>query len=121
VGAFLGAVVLVLAASIMARQPGAMAVHAAFLPGFWLLVPGAMGLIGLTRWAGSGGLLRPGDLVATVGSIFAVAVGVLFGAQLWAWMLLTGKAVEGASVTVSHRTNRFRTRTRRRHDSDRNG
>ncbi|WP_421121732.1 threonine/serine exporter ThrE family protein [Aquihabitans daechungensis] len=116
VGAFLGAVVLVLASTLVARWPGAMAAHAAFLPGFWLLVPGAMGLIGLTRWAGSAGVLRVDDLVATVGSIFAVAVGVLFGAQLWAWMLLTGKAVEGASATVSNRTSRFRTRSARHKD-----
>ena len=59
-----------------------MPAHASFLPGFWLLVPGALGLIGLTELAGGGG---GQDLVATVGSIFAVALGVLCGTQLIAW------------------------------------
>ena len=62
--------------------PGAMPAHASFLPGFWLLVPGALGLIGLTELAGGGG---GQDLVATVGCIFAVALGVLCGTQLMAW------------------------------------
>lgn len=87
-----------------------MAVHASFLPGFWLLVPGAMGLIGLTRWAGKGGLVQPDDLMATVGSIFAVAIGVLFGYQAWKWMLLTSRAVDGASAAVTGTTRRLRYR-----------
>jgi hypothetical protein len=48
-----------------------------------LLVPGALGLIGLTELAGGGG---GKDLVATIGSIFAVALGVLCGTQLLAWL-----------------------------------
>lgn len=48
----------------------AMPAHASFLPGFWLLVPGALGLIGLTDLADGGG---GQDHVATVGSIFAIA------------------------------------------------
>ena len=37
------------------RFAGSMPAHASFLPGFWLLVPGSLGLIGLTRLASGGG------------------------------------------------------------------
>jgi uncharacterized membrane protein YjjB (DUF3815 family) len=83
VSAFVGAVVMTVVASLVSRWRSAMPLHAAFLPGFWLLVPGALGLIGLTELAGGGGA---GDLVATVGSIFAIALGVLCGTQLLAWI-----------------------------------
>jgi uncharacterized membrane protein YjjP (DUF1212 family) len=86
VSALVGAMVMTVAAVAVSRFPSAMPAHAAFLPGFWLLVPGALGLIGLTELAGGGG---GQDLVATVGSIFAVALGVLCGTQLMAWVAVT--------------------------------
>ena len=45
---FVGAVVMTLAAYQLARLQSTMPVYAMFLPGFWLLVPGSLGLIGLT-------------------------------------------------------------------------
>jgi uncharacterized membrane protein YjjP (DUF1212 family) len=87
VSALIGAMVMTVAATAVSRFPSAMPAHASFLPGFWLLVPGALGLIGLTELAGGGG---GQDLVATVGSIFAVALGVLCGTQLMAWVAVTG-------------------------------
>ena len=45
---FVGAVVMTLVAYLLARLPSTMPVYAMFLPGFWLLVPGSLGLIGLT-------------------------------------------------------------------------
>ena len=38
--------------------------------------------------------------MATVGSIFAVALGVLCGTQLVTWAEATGRVVEGVSGTV---------------------
>jgi uncharacterized membrane protein YjjP (DUF1212 family) len=104
--ALLGAAVMTPAAVWVARLPSAMPAHAAFLPGFWLLVPGALGLIGLTQLAGgangidpvgAGGASTAGvaELVATVVSIFAVAVGVLCGSLLLAWAGATRKVVDG--------------------------
>jgi uncharacterized membrane protein YjjB (DUF3815 family) len=90
VSALVGAAVMTPVAQYVARLPSAMPAHASFLPGFWLLVPGALGLIGLTELAGGAG---GQDLVATVGSIFAVALGVLCGTQLIEWASLTGRAV----------------------------
>jgi uncharacterized membrane protein YjjB (DUF3815 family) len=46
--AFVGAFVMTPVAYWIARFPSAMPQYASFLPGFWLLVPGALGLIGLT-------------------------------------------------------------------------
>ena len=74
-----------------------MPAHASFLPGFWLLVPGALGLIGLTELAGGGG---GQDVVATVGSIFAIALGVLCGTQLLAWAIVTGRVVTDVTGRV---------------------
>ena len=89
VSAWVGAVVMTVAAVSAAKFPSAMPAHASFLPGFWLLVPGALGLIGLTELAGGGG---GQDLVATVGSIFAIALGVLCGTQLMAWFAMTRRS-----------------------------
>ena len=88
-----------------------MPAHASFLPGFWLLVPGSLGLIGLTRLAGGGGTQ---DLLATIGSIFAVALGVLCGTQLRAWAVLTGRVIDKASGTAAEQRpwlRRFRPRS----------
>jgi uncharacterized membrane protein YjjB (DUF3815 family) len=59
---------------------------AMFLPGFWLLVPGAMSLIGLTEVASNLSAVGSGDFLAAVGSIIAVALGVLVGTQLFEWL-----------------------------------
>jgi uncharacterized membrane protein YjjP (DUF1212 family) len=93
VGALIGAIVLVLAASFTAKLPRMVPRQASFLPGFWLLVPGALGLIGVTSWATPEGTVPSADLQVTAGSIFAVAVGVLIGSQLWEWAVSGSKAV----------------------------
>jgi uncharacterized membrane protein YjjP (DUF1212 family) len=114
VSALIGATVMTLMAFSVERFPSAMPAHASFLPGFWLLVPGALGLIGLTRLAGGGGSQ---ELYATIGSIFAVALGVLCGTQLLAWASLTGKVIDKASGTVAERPSLRRLRRRSHRDS----
>ena len=81
---FVGALVMTPVAALVARLPWGMPARASFLPGFWLLVPGAMNLIGLTTVAG--GANAGSDLLAAIGSIFAVALGVLCGTQLEEWL-----------------------------------
>ena len=49
------------------------------LPAFWLLVPGALGLRGISQLAVG---LGATDVVATAISLFAVALGVLVGTSL---------------------------------------
>ena len=85
VSALVGAVVMTVVAQWVSRLRWAMPPLALFLPGFWLLVPGALGLIGLTELAGVGGSAASQDLVATVVSIFAIAVGVLIGSIALSW------------------------------------
>lgn len=82
VSAFVGAAVMTPVAYLVGRLPSAMPARASFLPGFWLLVPGALGLIGITQIAGEVTALGTNQLIATVASIFAVAVGVLAGTQV---------------------------------------
>lgn len=64
-----------------------MAQYASFLPGSWLLVPEALGRIGLTELAGDAGTQ---DLAATMVSILAVALGVLCRTLLLAGATATG-------------------------------
>ena len=114
VSGFVGALVMTPVAYWVSRLPSAMPPHASFLPGFWLLVPGALGLIGLTQLAGDANAAGTENLIATVVSIFAVAVGVLCGTLLLAWATATGKFVGGVSESLADQRpwlNRFWTRS----------
>ena len=93
VSAFVGALVMTPIAYWVARLPSAMPPFASFLPGFWLLVPGALGLIGLTEIAGNPGTAGSQDIIATVVSIFAVALGVLCGTLIRAGADATGRRI----------------------------
>ena len=84
VSAFVGAAVMTPVAYVVGPRPSAKPPRASLLPSFWLLVPGALGLIGLTELAGDGGAAGTNDLVTTVWSIFAVAIGVLCGTSVLA-------------------------------------
>jgi uncharacterized membrane protein YjjP (DUF1212 family) len=110
VAALIGSMVMTLTARAVERFPGSLPGRAAFVPGFWLLVPGALGLIGLTRFAGGAG---PHELLVTTGSIFAVAIGVLCGTQLVAWAVATGRVV-GRATDVVEREGWLRWRRPRR-------
>jgi uncharacterized membrane protein YjjP (DUF1212 family) len=87
VSGFAGAVVMTFAAYLLARLPSTMPVYAMFLPGFWLLVPGSLGLIGLTTLVADLETASSGDILAVVGSIAAVALGVLCGVELHSWLV----------------------------------
>ena len=118
ISGLVGATVMTMVAFWVERFAGSMPAHASFLPGFWLLVPGSLGLIGLTRLASGGGTQ---DLVATVGSIFAVALGVLCGTQLLAWAAATGRVIDKVSGSVVERSpwlKRFGTRAEDRPSPD---
>jgi uncharacterized membrane protein YjjP (DUF1212 family) len=103
VSAFVGAVVMTAAAFWVSRLPSSMPPHASFLPGFWLLVPGALGLIGLTEWAGDPTAAGTQDLLATTITIFAVAVGVLCGTLLLEGGSATGRYVDAMSRSAAAR------------------
>ena len=50
-----------------------------FLPAFWLLVPGAVGLIGVTEIVGVDQSIGAEDLGTALTSIASIALGVLIG------------------------------------------
>jgi uncharacterized membrane protein YjjP (DUF1212 family) len=52
-----------------------------FLPAFWLLVPGAVGLIGVTEFVGVDQSIGAEDFVTALSSIASIALGVLIGSS----------------------------------------
>jgi uncharacterized membrane protein YjjP (DUF1212 family) len=54
-----------------------------FLPAFWLLVPGALGLIGVTEIVGESQQLGQEDLRTTMTTIVSIALGVLIGSAAY--------------------------------------
>lgn len=79
---FVGAAVMVPVAHLVARARNAPPAHVMFLPGFWLLVPGTIGLIGITEIVGSNHKAGTENLVAALASIPSVALGVLVGSMI---------------------------------------
>jgi uncharacterized membrane protein YjjP (DUF1212 family) len=92
---FVGAVVMTLVAYALARLPSTMPVYAMFLPGFWLLVPGSLGLIGLTTIIATPDAASTDDIFAVVGSIAAVALGVLCGVEFYRWLDAAANRAQG--------------------------
>ncbi len=79
---FIGALVMTFVAYLLTLRPSSMPVYAMFLPGFWLLVPGSLGLIGVTTFFAMPEAASSADVLAVAGSIAAVALGVLCGVEL---------------------------------------
>ena len=61
-----------------------------FLPAFWLLVPGASGLIGLTEAPDAGFA----DLATALTTVLSIALGVLLGTALYRWVAERGTAAQ---------------------------
>lgn len=76
--ALVGALVVTPVAALVASQPTGPAALVSFRPAFWLLVPGALGLIGVTGVM-TGGTAGLTSIVTTVATMAAIAVGVLAG------------------------------------------
>lgn len=80
--AFAGGLVVVPMAYLVQRWGGPPA-QVTFLPAFWLLVPGALGLAGVSGLVALGPG-NTGDLLTAFLSVIAVALGVLVGSSLTA-------------------------------------
>ena len=83
VSGFFGALVMTPVALAIARLPGGPPSQVTFLPAFWLLVPGALGLIGVTEIVGNPAAAGIDDLVEPIGAIVSIALGVLCGVLLF--------------------------------------
>jgi uncharacterized membrane protein YjjP (DUF1212 family) len=75
------AVVLPVCYAIQSRRSGPP-VPVTFLPTFWLLVPGALGLQGVAQIVGADEAAGLGDFLNALLSIVAIAVGVVVGSGL---------------------------------------
>ena len=77
--AFFGALVMTPFAVVGARRGWGPAMLVSFLPAFWLLVPGALGLEGVTRFIGGEQLAGFNVIVVTASTMLGIALGVLLG------------------------------------------
>jgi hypothetical protein len=79
VGGFLAAGAATLGASLIEMVRPRLTRMVVFLPAFYLLVPGSLGLLSVTQLAvDAGGLAAPGFAIAQL--IVAITLGLLFGA-----------------------------------------
>jgi uncharacterized membrane protein YjjP (DUF1212 family)/uncharacterized membrane protein YjjB (DUF3815 family) len=79
--AFVGALAMTPVAALVARQRTGPAAFVSFLPAFWLLVPGSLGLVGVATIldGDSAGL---NTLLTTASTMVAIALGTLAGSAV---------------------------------------
>ncbi|WP_232786745.1 threonine/serine ThrE exporter family protein [Mycolicibacterium aurum] len=76
---FGGGLTLTLCALLLAQRPGTPSAATLLLPGFWLLVPGSLGFIGVTELIGTN---SAGAVAVTVISMISIALGIQAGLLL---------------------------------------
>ncbi len=81
VSGFIGALVMTPVVLWIASLPRGVPAQLTFLPAYWLLVPGAAGLVGLTEAMGAGQGFE--DFALALVSIMSIALGVLIGTALY--------------------------------------
>lgn len=91
--AMFGALAMTPVAYLVSRQPNAPAAFASFLPAFWMLVPGSLGLIGVASLldGDSAGLTT---LVTMTSTMVAITLGIVIGSALGA------RLARGGTVAV---------------------
>lgn len=80
--AFFGALAMTPVAVYASRQDDGPPALVTFLPAFWLLVPGALGLQGVTRILNEDGVQGLATLVTTGAAMVGIALGILLGLLL---------------------------------------
>ena len=81
VGGFVGAVAMAIVVFWIASLRHGAPAQITFLPAFWLLVPGAAGLVGLTEAVATDSGLA--DFMTALVSVMSIALGVLIGTALY--------------------------------------
>lgn len=79
--AFFGALAMTPAALAIERSRWGPPSLVMYLPAFWMLVPGAAGLIGITEIVGTDSVLGPSDFLDMLGTVVEISLGVLIGAS----------------------------------------
>ena len=80
--AFFGALAMTPVAVYASRREFGPPMLVAFMPGFWLFVPGALGLEGVTQFLGGERLGGIEILLSTLTTMIGIAFGVLLGTAL---------------------------------------
>lgn len=83
VSGFFGALAMTPIALAIARIPSGPPSQVTFLPAFWMLVPGALGLIGVTEVISDPANAGLDDLISPLTSILSIALGVMVGVSLF--------------------------------------
>lgn len=78
-GGFVGAFLMTPTAKTIERTDTGPPALVTFLPAFWLMVPGALAVIGVTEFVSSGDRVGSGDFLGTAAAILSIALGVLCG------------------------------------------
>lgn len=94
ISAFVGAALMMPVALYAATRPSGPPAMLSFLPGFWVLVPGALAVVGLTQSL-EDRALGEGTLWTAGGTMVSVSLGVLVGLALWHVAEMTRVAVTG--------------------------
>ncbi|GAA1511447.1 uncharacterized membrane protein YjjP (DUF1212 family)/uncharacterized membrane protein YjjB (DUF3815 family) [Agromyces terreus] len=76
--ALIGALVAMPVAVLVARRPHGPSALVSFMPAFWLLVPGALGLVGVASVLG-GDAGGSASLITTTATVVGISLGVLAG------------------------------------------
>ncbi|NUR86977.1 MAG: threonine/serine exporter family protein, partial [Nonomuraea sp.] len=80
-GAFLAGLALPIVAHLVQRRAKAPS-QVLFLPSFWMLVPGSAGLAGVSELVVQKSQASLADLISTVITVLAIALGVMVGASM---------------------------------------
>jgi uncharacterized membrane protein YjjP (DUF1212 family) len=78
-GGFFGALIVTPVGAWVATRPSGPPALATFLPAFWLLVPGAVGLIGMAEFVGSNREAGLDHFVHAIDVFISIGLGVLVG------------------------------------------
>ena len=76
---FIGALLMTPVAMLAASRPSGPPTLVTFLPAFWLLVPGALGLSGITKYLDANSIEGATSLLTTGTTMVGIAFGVLLG------------------------------------------
>jgi uncharacterized membrane protein YjjB (DUF3815 family) len=77
--AFFGALVMTPVATFAATQKSGPPTLVSFLPAFWLLIPGALGLVGVAKYLGDERIDGAASLITAGATMVGIALGVLLG------------------------------------------
>jgi uncharacterized membrane protein YjjP (DUF1212 family) len=110
--AFFGALAMTPAALAIERSRWGPPSLVTYLPAFWMLVPGAAGLIGITEIVGTDSTLGPADFLAMLSTVVEISLGVLIGAAAF-HATVEGVPEVARNLPDAHRVERWWQRHRR--------